>query len=246
MHLLLAWLAVQVARGQNVDASNQGSLTALSHLPLGKVLLGAIAVGMAALTLWQVIEAALGYQWLDDRKRLVRRIASGFRAAVYASLSWTAFKFLTSGRIASGESSSQQTTNTLFSLPGGRLLVALVGIGVAVAAIDQIQRGIRKSFVKYDLQGTPPLWAVRLGILGWVAKGGALAVVAGLFLTAAMHDSAKDAGGLDRALQTLRGWPAGQALLALVALGLACFGVFCFVWARYARHDAQEPEGGIR
>lgn len=201
---------------------------------------------MAALTLWQVIEAALGYQWLDDTKRTIRRIASAFRAAVYALLAWTALKFVTSQRVALDDSSAKDTTDTLFHLPGGQLLVLVVGLGVAVAAVDQVQRGLRRSFVKYDLQGVPPRWAVNLGIVGWVAKGVALAVVAGLFLTAAFTHAPSDAGGLDRALSTLRGLPAGQLLLGLVAAGLAAFGVFCFTWARCARHDAQEPEGGLR
>lgn len=36
VHLLLAWLAVQVVLGRNVDASNQGSLATLAGLPLAR------------------------------------------------------------------------------------------------------------------------------------------------------------------------------------------------------------------
>jgi hypothetical protein len=38
-------------------------------------------------------------------------------------------------------------------------------------------------------------------------------------------------------LRTLRAQPFGGELLTFVALGFACFGVFCFVWSRHARHD---------
>jgi hypothetical protein len=37
-------------------------------------------------------------------------------------------------------------------------------------------------------------------------------------------------------LRTLREQPGGPLLLTAVALGIACFGVYCFVWSRNAKH----------
>lgn len=238
VHLLLAWLTVQIARGHRADASNQGSLATLASFPMGRLLIGAVAVGMAAMTVWQVIEAAFGYRWLKPPKRHVRRLASALRAIVYTTISLAGFGFLTSGKIANGNESAKDTSAQLMSLPGGSILVALVGVGVAIAAADQIQRGARRSFVKYDMSGTPPTWAVRLGIVGWVAKGVALAMVAVLFWAAALHHRAAEAGGLDQALRTFRSGPGGVVVLSLIAAGFAAFGIFCFIWAHYARHDA--------
>jgi hypothetical protein len=48
------------------------------------------------------------------------------------------------------------------------------------------------------------------------------------------HDPDKSSG-LDGALATLREAPAGTVLLALVALGLICFGVFNVAKAWYLR-----------
>lgn len=69
-----------------------------------------------------------------------------------------------------------------------------------------------------------------------------LAVVAVLFVVAAVRHDLRRAGGLDMALATLRSQDLGQLLLALVAAGLACFGLYCFVWAPRARHDATVEE----
>ncbi len=44
----------------------------------------------------------------------------------------------------------------------------------------------------------------------------------------------KKAGGLDVALRTLLDQGFGPWLLALVALGIGCFGVYCFFWAKDA------------
>ncbi len=63
----------------------------------------------------------------------------------------------------------------------------------------------------------------RIGLIG------ILVVVA-----AVQFDPAK-ANGLDAALKTLAGQPFGMFLLAIVALGLAAYGVFCFFDARYHR-----------
>lgn len=245
VHLLLAWLTLQVMLGHPADASNQGSVAAIARLPMGRTLIIAVVVGMFALTLWMLIQGMFGYTWLSGGKLAVRKISSFLRAAVYASIGVTGLSILTSGSAGSGSSGAKHTSASLLGMPGGRVWVALIGVGVAIAAADQIQRGVRKSFVTYDLQGAPPRWAIRLGVIGWVTKGLSLAIVAVLFWIAAYRHHSQDAGGLDQALLSLRRLPAGQPLLALMALGFTCFGVFSFVWSRYARHDAREPEGKI-
>ena len=75
---------------------------------------------------------------------------------------------------------------------------------------------------------------VSFGRVGYIAKGLAFAVLGGLFIWAAWTYDAKNAGGLDSALSTLLGWGLGPWLLVLVALGIGCFVLYCFAWARYA------------
>ena len=245
VHLLIAWLTLQVMLGRPADASNQGSIATIARLPMGRALIIAVVIGMLALTVWMLLQGMFGYGWLSGRRLVVRKVSSFLRAVVYASIAISGLGILLSGSAGSGSGSAQHTSASLLGMPGGRVWVALIGVGVAIAAADQIQRGIRTSFVTYDLQGTPPRWAIQLGVVGWVTKGIALAIVAILFWIAAYRHRSQDAGGLDQALRTLRGLPAGQPLLALMAFGFACFGVFAFVWSRYARHDAREPEARI-
>jgi hypothetical protein len=42
-------------------------------------------------------------------------------------------------------------------------------------------------------------------------------------------------GGLDAALHQLLQQPFGSVLVALIAVALACFGLYCFAWARHLR-----------
>jgi hypothetical protein len=237
VHLLLAWLTFQLVQSPGSSSSTEASLSALAALPLGRVLIIAIAVGLAALVVWQMLEAAFGYSWLSDAKRMVRRISSGFRAVVYLTLCLGAAQLARGAAPSSSTASAQKASAGLLAMPFGQVVVGVVAAVITVAAIDQIVRGLRRTFVTYDMEETPPRWAVRLGMVGWVAKGAVLLVVSGLFwFTALTHDAAQS-GSSDVALRTLRAQPFGGELLAFVALGFACFGVFCFVWSRHARHD---------
>jgi hypothetical protein len=62
-----------------------------------------------------------------------------------------------------------------------------------------------------------------------------LGVVGVLVIAAAVTFDADKSRGLDAALRTLGDQPFGKLLLCLVAAGLACFGIFSFVDARYRR-----------
>jgi hypothetical protein len=64
----------------------------------------------------------------------------------------------------------------------------------------------------------------------------ALSIVGVLFGWAALTYDPKKAGGMDAALTTIRNQPFGTVLLVIMAAGIACFGIYCFFWARMARY----------
>jgi len=95
-------------------------------------------------------------------------------------------------------------------------------------------KGWTKKFLQ-DLSGNPGILATRAGVVGYIAKGIALAVVGVLFVIAAVENSSSKATGLDGALRSLRQQPFGPWLLTAVALGIAAFGLYCFARARHGR-----------
>ena len=77
--------------------------------------------------------------------------------------------------------------------------------------------------------------ATVLGLLGHVARG-VVAALAGLLLgKAALDYDPQEAKGVDGTLRTIAEQPYGKALLLLAAAGLAAFGLFSLVEARYRR-----------
>jgi hypothetical protein len=100
-----------------------------------------------------------------------------------------------------------------------------------------IAKGARRTF-KQDLTmpgGTAGRVVTVLGVVGYIAKGIAVAVVGILFIVAAVTLDAKKATGLGGALKALVSLPFGATLLVAVGVGLMAFGVYTFARARYAR-----------
>jgi hypothetical protein len=211
VHLLVAWLAVQLAWGVGggaAQADQSGALATLAQQPFGAVVLWVVAVGLVALA----------------------------KAVAYAVLAVLAVRFATGGG-RSGAQKQQQATSGVFGWPAGRWLVALVGLVVVGVGVYLVYKGVSKRFLKeIDLREAPPQTTrlvTRLGQVGYPAKGVAFGLVGVLLVWAAVTFDPARASGLDGALRSLLAVPFGQVLLTLVAVGIAAFGAFCFVRARY-------------
>ena len=74
-----------------------------------------------------------------------------------------------------------------------------------------------------------------LGVIGTVARGVVFALAGFLVVEAAVTYKPSKAGGIDKALLTLRGQPFGEFLLILAALGLVIFGIYGLCEARWRK-----------
>lgn len=228
MHLLIAWIALQVAWGFSGDSADQsGALSQLSNNTFGRVMLWIAVIGFLGLAILQLTKGFAGtaYEAKD-------RVKEGSKGLVYLVLTWTAFTY------AKGDSSnSEQTINdvtaSLMARPFGMALVGLVGAVIIGVGIYHVVKGWKKKFIS-DLDKHPGTFFVRSGQIGYVARGVALFIVGGLFILAAINSNPAEAGGLDAALRSLTDEPFGKPLLTLIALGFAAFGVYSFARAKHA------------
>lgn len=235
VHLLIAWIAVQLAwSGSNQQASQAGAFHQLASTSIGRVLLWITAVGLFALTLWQLFEAGWGHHEAQGRAQVGRRLASAGKAVVYLALGISAVTTAAGSSNSNSNTGEKTLTAKLLSVMFGRLLVIVVGIVVIVVSGQLVYRGVTRKFTR-DLEGGVGTGIVRLGQIGYVAKGIAMAIVGVLFLVAAITFDPQKAGGMDTALRTLRDEPFGPVLLTVMALGIACFGLYCFAWSRRAK-----------
>ena len=148
-------------------------------------------------------------------------------------MAWSAFSFVRN----KGKSSAHRSTDitaTVMKHPGGRWLIAIVGLVILAIGAYHAYKGVRARFLK-DLREDPGRPVTWIGKIGYVAKGIALGIVGVLFVVAAAQHRSSDASGLDGALSTLRHAVGGQVLLTLMGLGLAAFGIYMLLRVRYAR-----------
>ncbi|NNM45355.1 DUF1206 domain-containing protein [Knoellia koreensis] len=232
IHLLIGWIALQVALGgggKNADQS--GALSTLAGNPLGKALLWVAVIGFLALAIVQLAEALLasgeGKDLWKDRGKAVGQMV------LYLALASSALTFARGGS-KNSRSQSQDFTASLLDKPGGRLLVIVIGLAVLAAGGYHVYKGWSEKFLE-DLESHPGRAATVLGRVGFIAKGLVLAIVGVLFVAAGLHRRAAEASGMDGALKSLREQPFGTILLILIAAGLVAFGLYCFARAKHAK-----------
>lgn len=234
VHLVIAWIALQVAFGEKGDASSGGAISELASQPLGTVLLWVMALGLFILVPWQILEATIGREEPGRDGRLRRRIASAGRAVVYLAFGVLTVGIILGADAATSGDAQETVSSRLMDLPFGRALVGILGAIVIAIGISQIVKGVKQNFTEDLKTGASPLIR-RLGTTGYCAKGIALGIIGGLFIWAGVSYDPDKAGGMDAALSTVRDQPFGTVLLVIMAAGIAAFGVYCFFWAKHAR-----------
>ena len=243
VHVLVAWLALQLAwgGGGGESADQSGAMATVAESPIGKPLLWVVAVGLIALAVWQAAEV---FRWRSGwsasgkaRTKALRKSGNALgKAAIYTALAVLAIRFA----LGSGTSSSQkqqETTAGVFGWPAGQWIVGAAGLVLIGAGAWHVRKGLNKHFLKQidtsDASPSALRLVTRLGQVGFPGKGIALAGVGALLIWAAVTFDPSKASGLDGALHAILELPFGQILLTIVALGIAAFGAFLFVRARY-------------
>ncbi len=236
VHLLIAWLAFQLALGDHEGKpSAKGAMQQVAEQSFGEVLLWAIAIGMFFLVLWRLLEAALGHRDEEGAKRWWKR-ADSLVKAVDLRGRWASSRSRWPCTPA-GRARVARTTAKLMDEPFGQWLVGLIGLAVVAYGANLVRRGLTEKFKEHldaeGKSGESGKWYVRFGKVGYVAKGIAIAIVGGLFIYAAVEHEPKKSGGLDEALRTVLEQPFGPVLLGVIAIGIGCYGLFCFARARH-------------
>jgi hypothetical protein len=122
-------------------------------------------------------------------------------------------------------------------IPGGPIVLALVGAAIGAGGVGFAVIGIRRTFVRLLSlpSGAAGGTVTGIAVFGYVAKGVALLAVGVVRLVAAVKVEPRDAGGLDAALDGLIALPLGPLLCGAIGAGLIAYGVFLGLSARYRR-----------
>ncbi|WP_345771491.1 DUF1206 domain-containing protein [Geodermatophilus normandii] len=245
IHLLVAWLALQLAWGpgrartEGRSADQAGALDVLAESPFGDGLLWVLAVAMAGLCLWQAVEVLRHHRSVPGpgrqrRQALAQVVKTVGTAVLYGFLAVSAARAALGLR--SGRREEQETVRGVLAWPGGQVLVVAVALVVVGIGVYHVRKGWRSDFVdEIDLTAVSPALRTlvhRSGQVGFVLKGVALVLVGAVVAWAAATVDADSATGLDGALRTLATGLLGPGLLTVVATGLAAFAGYLLARAR--------------
>lgn len=240
MYLVIGALALQLALGGPSQSPDQaGAIEWIAEQPLGRALLVALALGLAAMAAWRALEAVRGDPVEGDDT--ADRVGYGIKAVVYASFAVTAAVAATKGGGSGGggNDAPQQGTAVLLGWPGGRLLVIALGLGLAAYGLYTAWRhAVKEEFRHWLDPARVPDGAdgpvTRIGQAGYAARAVVFVVTGGLLIRAAVDYDPAQPVGLSAALLEVSQATWGALLLGLLAVGLALYGVLSLVlaWAR--------------
>jgi len=246
----LGWLAIQIASGEASGdaATKQGAIELVASQPMGQLLLGLLTFGLFALALWHIVLVATGDP--VEGREPKDRATFAVKAVIYLGTAATAFAILAAqwglggfglpGAGGGDEASQDRTAAMMMSWPGGRWIVAALGVAVVVFAVYQIfKHGVDSRFMhrldRGRMGGDVATQVERAGRWGYSARGIALGVVGVFFIVAAIQHNPAEAVGLSGALRVLAEQQWGPIVLWAVAIGLVLYGGFCIAEARYRR-----------
>ncbi|AKS34342.1 DUF1206 domain-containing protein [Mycolicibacterium goodii] len=237
LHLLVAFIILQIAFGSGGNADQSGALGTLARQPGGAVILWVAAVGLVALGLWRVAEAVIGTKPGEshgggDNPAWKRAKPLGL-AVVNFAIALSAARFAMGGGQSSGQQNSGLSAQ-LMQTGWGKFVLIAAGLGVVAVGCYHVYKGVSKKFLK-DLRVSGGTGITAVGVCGYAAKGAALAGAGVLVIVATLRADPAKAAGLDAAVKTLGEAPFGKFLLILAALGIAAFGAYSFVRSRHGR-----------
>ena len=240
VYVLVGVLSVRAASGGGgKTAGQEGALQTILLAPLGRALLGLVALGLLGYAAWRLFQGVLDPDGEGKgAKGLIKRadhLVNGlFHAALAVSVGRVAL-----GSGGGGGGGPDDWTATLLQQPLGRGLVGSVGAVVFAVGLFQFYRAYDAKFMQKlkpgEMSPREREWTRRAGRLGHAARGVVFMVIGAFLAQAALQSDPDEARGLGGALSALAAQPFGPYLLGLVACGLVAFGIFMFVVARYRR-----------
>ena len=241
VYFLIGILAVMAAfnLGGTIGGPEE-ALKTLQPKTFGKALLAIVGLGLCCYAIWRFVQSIYDPDGKGKKlKGMVARLGFAGSGIIHGLLAWAVIKMIMGGGGSSDGTSEAGITARLMSQPFGIWLVGIVGVIIAVVGSYHIYRGFTGAFRK-RLNFSAVSQKVREILcrtcqFGLVARGVAFCITAWFFVRSALHYNPREAGGLSEALSLVAAQSYGPWLLGVMGFGLAAYGVYAFVEARFRR-----------
>ena len=235
LYAVLGLTAARLALRGALDpaAGLDGALRWVLDRPHGRLLVALVGAGLASFAVWHTLEAR------RSRTGALVRAGHVASAAGYAVLTGSAAALFRSGRPATG-TLTRSTLAWLLARPAGVFLLEAVAAATVAAGAYEVWQGVsgrlRQRFATRWLPRHAARFAQRMARFGLAARGTVLVLI-GYFQWRVARDldpsEARQIGGALRVVS--RTAALGPLLAAVVAVGLAAYGVYMGALAVAAR-----------
>jgi hypothetical protein len=246
VYLLVGYLAFRLALAAHgragEPASSAGAVQAAVDPAWGRVPLVVLVAGLAAYALTQLLEAVFRpARAAGTLGRWRQRAVSSWGFVLYSVFCLSTARLLVETPPQQTAQSEQRQdtgmTADLLRTGWGKALLLVVGILVVAGGLEAGRRAVRlnfrERFTDEHMSRALAMVTRALGAFGSVARAVVFVLVGVFLVKAAVLSSADQTKGLDAVFRSVASSPYGSWLLALLACGLFCYGLYCLVEARY-------------
>ena len=241
IYIIIGYLAFKIVigiGGQTAGMKDVLKTIAKQSQPFGNIILSIIALGLIAHAYWRLMQSVFNADNKDiNFKNTIDRIGYFTSVIIYGGLSFFAFKIIFGSNSSGG--SPEGLTGSVLSQSFGIYLIILVGLSIGGSGLYQIYFGISSKFeFKFNLKEMNNLeekLTRYICIIGLTARG-IVFVLLGIFLIqAGLEYNPHKAAGINKTLQKALYQPYGHWLLGAAAIGLAAYGGYCIILAKYRK-----------
>ncbi len=214
----------------------EGTTDALGQLrdqPWGTPALWIVALGLLAYGTWRFVAA---WYDIDDHgtgaKGILARSFLVAKGLIQFGLAFAALRMALGSGSGSG-GGTESLASKLMALPFGHMAVMGIGAVVVGAGLYLGHVGWTRAYEDH-LESTEVTRRLAPALqAGQIAHGLVILLIGAFLFYAGWATAPGEAGGMSEAFAFVRAQPYGRVLLALLAAGLLCFSLYCFVAAVY-------------
>jgi hypothetical protein len=241
VYAVIGVLAMGAGLGRRGKTADQhGAMTTILEQPFGRVLLGIVALGLIGYAVWRFVAGFNDSERRGrDAKGLALRAGSIARGVFYTVFAAEVVRLVvrgSGGDSGGGDAKTKHWTATLLDKPFGRWILGIAGLIVIGYGIYQLVNAWRAKLSKQLRLGPmqPSMRQTIIGVsrFGIGARGLVFTVIGASLVLAAYRYDPNAARGTSGALQMLAD-PLGGLLLVPIGLGVAAYGIYGWINAKY-------------
>ncbi len=212
-------------------SSGKGALRFLADQSYGQILLVILGLGLFFYLFFRWYQAFANLKnHDDDAKGYVMRASYVVSGLVYGYLGFTALKMVF-GNSSGNSNSMSKVLNSDY----GTIIAIIIAIALAGKAIYEFYMAYSGKFTEEvehaGIDHKERKVLINSGKVGFTARGIVAGILAYLFFKAGLQDTSGDLNRAD-AFNLLQN-EFGSVVMAIVAAGIACYGVFMLIKSKY-------------